>query len=195
MTEEVGVFHNGFANGQSDPHSNLDSRIGRIEIRQLALNCQHAVRAALGTGEVIMNPSPSALTSVLLWEFIWRLTKASWVRNTERARESPRRSVSAVDSTMSVNIMVTVMPTVRMSNVIEEGANTQNAAMPPNSILSPSFKITGSVPSFLPFQVGVVAAAGVGNPKTGGVGPNGGMLSGYSRLVYNDIGHHRAVKR
>ena len=50
MTEEVGVFHNGFANGQSDPHSNLDSRIGRIEIRQLAWNCQRAVRAALGAG-------------------------------------------------------------------------------------------------------------------------------------------------
>jgi len=50
VAEEVGVFHNGFANGQSDPHSNLDSRIGRIEIRQLALNCQRAVRAALGAG-------------------------------------------------------------------------------------------------------------------------------------------------
>jgi len=70
VTEEVGVFHNGFANGQSDPHSNLDSRIGRIEIRQFAWNCQRAVRAALGAGEVIMNPSPSALTSLLLWEFI-----------------------------------------------------------------------------------------------------------------------------
>ena len=96
---------------------------------------------------------------------------------------------------MSVNIMVTVMPTVRMSNVIEEDANTQNAAMPPNSILSPSFKITDAVPSFLPFQLSAIAAAGVGNPKTGSVGSNGGMLAGYSRLVDNDIGHHRAVKR